>query len=522
MEFNQPSDIVKDLTFGSKAEEALLLGVKKLADAVSSTLGASGKCVIYEDAMGKPVITKDGVTVAESVILSDPLENMGATLIKEAARNTVKEAGDGTTTATILAHEMLTLAIEARKHASNREIRDGLDSALLKVMTYLDKISIDVSDERLYDVANISTNNDTVLGRIIGDAFSRVGRNGVVLMEESETEVTYAEIVDGAQFDSGLKSPYLITDKDKGRAILDNPLVLIVSSPVPNVRKIQNVLEYAIKNNESLLVVAELEQQPMQTLLMNKVKGNIKINIIDTPGFGPLKNDVIADLAAITGAQVMNEELGDDLDMIDPSCLGRALKSVTDDKNTVITVGEVPEQATERISAVEQKIKDEKNPYFKAKLEQRLGLLSGHVGIIRVGALSKVELKEKKDRVEDALYATKAALKEGIVPGGGVALLNASQKLTAKNVGEEVLLSAIEHPFVTVLENAGLEQMTEKLPKGTGVNVMTGKVTNMVKAGVIDPVLVTKAALQNAVSVVKTIISADCVISNQRIPNARS
>lgn len=322
-------------------------------------------------------------------------------------------------------------------------------------------------------------------------------------MEESETEVTYAEIVDGAQFDSGLKSPYLITDKDKGRAILDNPLVLIVSSPVPNVRKIQNVLEYAIKNNESLLVVAELEQQPMQTLLMNKVKGNIKINIIDTPGFGPLKNDVIADLAAITGAQVMNEELGDDLDMIDPSCLGRALKSVTDDKNTVITVGEVPEQATERISAVEQKIKDEKNPYFKAKLEQRLGLLSGHVGIIRVGALSKVELKEKKDRVEDALYATKAALKEGIVPGGGVALLNASQKLTAKNVGEEVLLSAIEHPFVTVLENAGLEQMTEKLPKGTGVNVMTGKVTNMVKAGVIDPVLVTKAALQNAVSVVK-------------------
>jgi len=522
MEFNQPSDIVKDLTFGSKAEKALLSGVKKLADAVSSTLGASGKCVIYEDAMGKPVITKDGVTVAESVVLFDPLENMGATLIKEAARNTVKEAGDGTTTATILAHEMLNLAIAARKHASNREIRDGLDTALLKVMMYLDKISIDVSDERLYDVATISTNNDTALGQIIGDAFSRVGRNGVVLMEESETEATYAEIVDGAQFDSGLKSPYLITDKDKGRAILENPLVLIVSSPIPNVRKIQNVLEYAIKNNESLLVVAELEQQPMQTLLMNKVKGNIKVNIIDTPGFGPLKNDVIADLAAITGAQVMNEELGDDLDMIDPSCLGRALKSVTDDKNTVITVGEMPEQATERISAVEQKIKDEKNPYFKAKLEQRLGLLSGHVGIIRVGALSKVELKEKKDRVEDALYATKAALKEGIVPGGGVALLNASQKLTAKNVGEEVLLSAIEHPFVTVLENAGLEHMTEKLPKGTGVNVMTGKVTNMVKAGVIDPVLVTKAALQNAVSVVKTIISADCVISNQRIQDARS
>tara|TARA_R100001510_G_scaffold57465_1_gene65631 strand:+ start:1475 stop:3043 length:1569 start_codon:yes stop_codon:yes gene_type:complete len=522
MEFNQPSEIVKDLTFGSEAEKGLLAGVTKLAMAVRSTLGASGKCVVYEDAMGRPVITKDGVTVAESVVLSDPLENMGATLIKEAARNTVKEAGDGTTTATILAHELLTLAIKAREVASNREIRDGLDSAMQKVLQYLDKVAIEVTNDRLYDVATISTNNDTDLGVIIGDAFSRVGRNGVVLMEESNSELTYVDIVDGAQFDSGLKSPYLMTDKEKGRAVLDNPLVLIVSSPVPNIRKIQNVLEYAIKNNESLLIVAELEQQPMQTLLMNKVKGNIKVNIIDTPGFGPMKNDTIEDLAVITGAQVMNESLGDDLDMIDPSCLGRALKAVTDDKNTVITVEEMPAEATERIAAVEEKIKDEKNPYFKAKLEQRLGMLSGHVGIVRVGALSKVELKEKKDRVEDALYATKAALKDGIVPGGGVALLNASQRISPKNVGEEVLLGAIEYPFITVLENAGLEPMTEKLPKGTGVNVMNGKVTNMVKAGVIDPLLVTKTALKNAVSVVKTIISADCVISNQRIENASS
>lgn len=522
MEFNQPSEIVKDLTFGSEAEKGLLAGVCKLAKAVKSTLGASGKCVVYEDAMGKPVITKDGVTVAESVVLSDALENMGATLIKEAARNTVKEAGDGTTTATLLAFELLKLAIQARKDATNREIRNGIDSATKKVLDYLDKVAIDVTDDRLYDVATISTNNDTELGHIIGDAFSRVGRNGVVLMEESETEETYVEIVDGAQFDSGLKSPYLMTDKEKGKAVLDNPLVLIVSSPISNIRKIQNVLEHCIKRGESLLIVAELEQQPMQTLLMNKVKGNIKVNIIDTPGFGPMKQDTIADLAAITGAQVMNEQLGDDLDMIDPSCLGRAVKAVTDDKNTVITVEEMPEQATERISAVEEKIKNEKNPYFKSKLEQRLGMLSGHVGIVRVGALSKVELKEKKDRVEDALYATKAALKDGIVPGGGVALLNAAERISTKNIGEEVLVAAIETPFLTVLENAGIESITEKLPKGTGVNVMTGKVTNMVKAGVIDPVLVTKTALKNAVSVVKTIISADCVISNQRIPDARS
>ena len=521
MEFNQPSEIVKDLTFGTTAEKGLLEGVRKLSQAVSSTLGASGKCVIYEDALGRPVITKDGVTVAESVILSDPLENMGATLIKEAARNTVKEAGDGTTTATILAHELLTLAMRAREVASNREIRDGLDSGLVKVLAYLDDISIEVTEDKLYDVANISTNNDTVLGRIIGDAFSQVGRNGVVLMEESDTEETYSDIVDGTQFDSSLKSPYLITDKDKGRAILENPVVLIVSSPIPNVRKIQNILEYAIKNNEELLIVADLEQQPFQTLLMNKVKGNIKVNIIDPPGFGPTRQDTIADLAAITGAQVMNEELGDDLDMIDPSCLGRALKSVTDGKNTVITVQDTPQEALDRIEDVEKKVKDERNPYIKAKLEQRLGMLSGHVGIVRVGALSKVELKEKKDRVEDALYATKAALKNGIVPGGGVALLNAAQRISTKNVGEEVLIAAIESPFRIMLENAGLEQMTEKLPKGTGVNVMTGKVTNMIKAGVIDPVLVTKSALSNAVSVVKTIISADCVISNKRIENAR-
>ena len=522
MEFNQPSEIVKDLTFGKTAEEGLLEGVRKLSQAVSSTLGASGKCVIYEDALGRPVITKDGVTVAESVILSDPLENMGATLIKEAARNTVKEAGDGTTTATILAHELLTLAVRAREVASNREIRDGLDSGLEKVLAYLDEVSIEVTEDKLYDVANISTNNDTVLGRIIGDAFSQVGRNGVVLMEESDTEETYSDIVDGTQFDSSLKSTYLITDKDKGRAILENPIVLIVSSPIPNVRKIQNILEYAIKNNEELLIVADLEQQPFQTLLMNKVKGNIKVNIIDPPGFGPTRQDTIADLAAITGAQVMNEELGDDLDMIDPSCLGRALKSVTDSKNTVITVQDIPQEALDRIEDVEKKVKDERNPYIKAKLEQRLGMLSGHVGIVRVGALSKVELKEKKDRVEDALYATKAALKDGIVPGGGVALLNASQRISTKNVGEEVLIAAIESPFRIMLENAGLVQVTEKLPKGTGVNVMTGKITNMIKAGVIDPVLVTKSALSNAVSVVKTIISADCVISNKRIEDARS
>lgn len=522
MEFNQPSEIVKDITFGKNAETSLLAGVEKLAKAVSSTLGASGKCVIYEDALGKPVITKDGVTVAESVVLSDPLENIGATLIKEAAKNTVKEAGDGTTTSTVLANELLKLAVEARANASNREIISGINSGLEKIIYYLEKNAVEIDKDKIYDVATISTNNDADLGLVIGSAFNQVGKNGVVLMEESETESTYVEVVDGVQFDSALKSPYLITDKDKERAVLNNPLVLIIDSPIANIRKIQSVLEYCIKNNRELLIVAEMEQQPFQTLLMNKVKGNIKVNIVDTPGFGPSKRDTVADLAAITGAQVINEELGDDLDLIDPSVLGEAVKAVTDGKNTVITVESMPQEATERVAAVEEKIKNETNPYLRGKLEQRLAMLSGNVGVVRVGALSKVELKEKKDRVEDAIYATKAALKEGIVPGGGVALLNASERIRAKNAGEQVILSAIKKPFETVLDNAGITKPKNKLPKGFGVNVITGKNAKMIKSGVIDPVLVTKSALKNAVSVVTTIISAESVISNKRIEDARS
>jgi chaperonin GroEL len=313
----------------------------------------------------------------------------------------------------------------------------------------------------LQQVAYISCNNDKELGDKISEAFSQAGQDGIVLMEESETNETYVDFVEGTQFDSGIKSPHLLTNKDKGVAELENPLVLIVTSPIPNIRRIQSILEYAIKNNRALLIIADVEQQPYQTLIANKVKGNIKVNIIDIPGFGPTKQDTVEDLALLTG-------------------------------------------------------------FFKTKLEQRLSMLSGSVGIVYVGANSHVELKEKKDRVEDAIYAVQAALKEGIVAGGGSALLHASQKIKSKSPGHKVLLTAIRAPFNTIMENAGILLSEPIASKNKGVDAKTGKIVNMVKAGIIDPVLVTKTALKNAVSVATTIMSADCIISNMRIEDGRS
>ena len=517
MEYNLPSELVKDLNFGREAENRVIAGVNKLAKAVKSTLGASGKCVIYEDGRGKPVITKDGVTVAESVVLFDPVENMGATLVKEAARNTVKEAGDGTTTATVLVEALIdSIRTAVAADVSIRKIKDGVNQCLEEVMEYLDSSAIEVEGDMLKAVASISCNNDEELGAIIAEAYEKVGKHGVVLLEESPTEDTYVEVVDGAQIDCGLTSPHFITNTEKHLCELDNPLVLTVSSEIPNIRKIQGILEHVIKNNRSLLIVAPVAQQVKSALLMNKVKGNIKINIIDTPGFGPTRMDAIEDLSILTGSTVINEELGDDLDLITVEHLGEVEFSVTDDKNTTITLDGTSNAVLERIVEVQAKIAEEKNGFMKKKLEQRLATLSGSVGVVKVGADSKVELKEKKDRVEDAIYATKAALKEGVVPGGGVALLDASEKILSGRAGD-VLLQAIKAPYNTILENAGLSMLATDGAIGTGINVVTGECVDMVAAGIVDPVLVTKTALKNAVSVALTIMSADCVISNIRV-----
>jgi chaperonin GroEL len=441
---------------------------------------------------------------------------MGATLIKQAAQNTVKEAGDGTTTATVLAEALIKEVNKNEyKDISIRDIKKGINSAFNKVTKYLSDKAIDVKGSMLEDVSTISCNNDRDLGIIIAEAYEKVGKDGVVFMEGSETEKTYVDIVDGVQFDCGITSQHFLTDTEKHEAVLENPLILIVGSKIPNIRKIQPILEHVIKNKKELLIVAQVDQQLKSALMMNKVKGNIKVNIVDLPGFGNTRQDTVQDLAFLTGATVINEELGDDMDLITIDCLGKAHKAVTNAKNTVITTIELGNDLTKRIENVKKAIKKEKNEFLKKKLQDRLAMLSGKVGVVKVGAASKVELKEKKDRVEDAIYATKAALKEGIVPGGGIALLNAAQELTPDNEAEKILLNAIKAPYNTILDNAGILEVVEPT-NGEGINVNDGSKNNMIQEGIIDPVLVTKSALKNAVSVVTTIISADCIISNMR------
>jgi chaperonin GroEL len=514
----QELKLVKDLAFGETARSQVLAGVNKLTNAVSSTLGASGKCVILEDDNGKPVITKDGVTVANSITLREPLENIGATLIKEAAQRTVKDAGDGTTTATVLAHAILDEYSKHDQLDDLRNVKDGINIAVDNVVKYLQKKRKKVSGKKIDQVATISANNDKDLGKIIGEAFKLVDETGIVIMETNDQPFTEVELIEGVQYEQQLKNSHFITNKEKGSAELEKPLVLIVESKIPNIRKIQGVLEYVIKNNKSLLIIADVEQQVVNALAMNKVKGNIKVNIVDAPMYGISKKDTLNDLCAVTGATLINEDLGDDMDLIQPEHLGECLKAITNHEETILQVDLSDKPIVEEtITMLENQIKETTNNNIKNRLEKRLSKLKAKVAVVKVGANSEVELKEKIDRVEDAICATKAAIKEGIVPGGGIALLNASQKLTPKSIGEEVLYCAIKKPFEVILNNAGVDKYETPEEEGKGLNVVTGKTVDMVKAGIIDPLLVTKSALQNAASVATTIMSTDCVINNIRV-----
>ena len=509
--------IVKNLNFGEEARNNVFKGIEKLTYAVSSTLGASGKCVMLEDGSGRPVITKDGVTVADSIVLLDPVENMGATLLKEAARKTVREAGDGTTTATVLAHAILKEAYKVSDKTNSRELKDGIVSATEKVVKYLQKNSTSVKGDMIDQIATISTNNDPELGKLIADAFRAVDNTGIVMMETSSSGKTEVEVVDGIQYDKGLKNSHFVTNQQNKSAELDNPLVLLIESPVESIRQIQSVLEYVIKNNKPLLIIGDLEQGVLSALAMNKNKGNIKVNVIDAPTFGISKKEVLDDLALLTGATIINEDLGDDMDLIQVEHLGTCLRSITTHSETVLKVGEPTEDVLSIIKDLKEELLVEKQSYKIIKLETRLARLSAKIAIVKVGANSEIELQEKNDRVEDAICATKAAIKEGIVPGGGIALLNASMYIKPMNQGEEVLLEAIRAPFKTILDNAGITDVKIPKSKGKGLNVVTGKTVTMVKSGIIDPLLVTKCALQNASSVATTILSTDCVINNLRV-----
>ena len=509
--------IVKHLNFGDDAKDKVFAGINKLTQAVSSTLGAGGKCVIMEGSDGKPIITKDGVTVAESITLLDPVENMGARLIKEAASKTVKEAGDGTTTATVLAHAILKEAYGAIKSESPRKIRDGIQDAVDQVIKYLDKSSSKVTGNKIQQVATISANNDTKLGNVIAKAFKLVDETGIVMMETHEQPETVVELIEGVKYNRELKNNHFITNKEKGTSELENPLVLIVESKIENIRKIQTILEYVIKNNKSLLIIADVDPQVVSALAMNKIKGNIKVNIIDAPIYGLGRKDVLSDLCDVTEATLINEDLGDDMDLISIEHLGSCTKAITNHEQTILQVNlEDNDRVKETVGFLKQQVEDSKNNAIKARLEKRLGNLNAKMAIIKVGANSEVELKEKQDRVEDAICATKAAIKEGIVPGGGVALLNAANNVKAKSTGEQVLLNACCVPFGTILRNAGIDDISLPTSNGKGINVVTGKTVSMVKSGIIDPLLVTKSALKNAASVATTILYTDCVINNLR------
>ena len=509
--------IVKNLNFGNEAREQVFKGITKLTTAVSSTLGASGKCVMLEDASGRPVITKDGVTVADSIVLLDPVENMGATLLKEAARKTVSEAGDGTTTATVLAHAILKEAYKVSDKTNSRELKDGIKSAVKKVVKYLESVAIEAKGDMITQIATISTNNDEELGGIISEAFKAVDNTGVVMLETSASGKTEFEIVDGVQYEKGITNSHFITNKQNKTAELENPLVLLIESPVDTIRQIQSVLEYVIKNNKPLLIIGDLEQGVLSALAMNKNKGNIKVNVVNAPTYGVNKKQILDDLSLLTGATIINEDLGDDLDLIQVEHLGSCLKSVTTHNETVIQIKETSDKVLNIIEDIKEQLSKDNPSYEVIKLEKRLAMLAARIAIVKVGANSDIELKEKTDRVEDAICATKAAVKEGIVSGGGIALLNAAKHVKSKSVGEQVLLEAIKAPFKTILENAGIIDYDLPTTKGKGLNVVTGNMVNMIKSGIIDPLLVTKSALQNAASVAATILSTDCVINNLRI-----
>lgn len=523
IQFGSPK-IVKNLSFKKEAKDKLISGIDKLAEAVASTLGASGRTVVLEDDFGNPHVTKDGVTVANYVNLEDPVENLGVTMLKQASRNTASKAGDGTTTSTVLAQSIIKnyFKLEGDNY-SFRDVKNGMDKFAKLAVKNLNKKALPVDDKRLNQVSIISCNNDTELGDFIAEAFRAAGDNGVVTMETSPTNETYIETVDGTHIKSTSKSIHFYTNKEKEVSELDKPLVFLCASEVSNIRRIQNILEYAIKSNKSLLLIAPCDQQIVSALAMNHVKGNIKCNVIDPPSFGLKRKDILDDLALLTGATVIDESLGDSLDNITPEVLGSASKAIIDTDGTTLAIDEAPKGVLERVEYLQAQLDEEEHHVMRPHLEQRLALLNGGVSVVYVGGDTEVEVSEKKDRVDDAIHAVRAAKKEGILPGGGSALcyIASLSKLTGKNEGEDVgiriMRNSLHSPFVRILKNAGLNPSDYEVEGwGYGVDVIDGKIKDMRRAGIIDPLLVTKSALLNASSVATTILSTDCVISNMR------
>jgi chaperonin GroEL len=526
----------KKIVFSKEAREQLLSGVDQLADAVVSTLGPSGRNVIIEQTMGNPISTKDGVTVAKSIDLEDRVENIGAQLVKQASIKTGEQAGDGTTTSTLLAREIYKQGLKFMKKGANAvDVKRGIDQAVKQVVDYLEKESKEITDEeQLKQVATISANNDIEVGQLISTAMDKVGRDGVVTIEESRTGETYLETVEGMQFNRGYKSPYFVTDNNSMQAVLRDPLILITDKRLNQVKELLPILEAASQQNKSLVIIADdIDGEALSTLVVNKMRGILQAVAVKAPEFGDRKKAILEDIATLTGGTVISSEKGMRLDKFDTNWLGKAKKVTVGKENTTLIDAQGTEEEIEaRVNEIRSQIDESNSPYEIEKLQERLASFIGGVAIIHVGGHTEVEMKEKKDRVDDALHATKAALEEGILPGGGIALLNASKMLASKigsvntedeQTGFDIIIQATEKPFYQILENAGYSKsetadIEETVITGgnnwTGYNPRNKEIVNMFESGIIDPTKVTRLALENAASVAGTMLITETVVSN--------
>ena len=530
--------MTKKITFSNNARNTLANGVNKLADAVTATLGPAGRNVIIEQEQGNPVSTKDGVTVARSITLKNKVENLGAQIVKQAAIKTAEQAGDGTTTSTLLAQEILSqglASIEGAKGSNVVDVKRGIDKAVNKIVDTLEEYSKDITDEeQLKQVATISANNDKEVGELISTAMDKVGQDGVVTIEESKTGETYLETVEGMQFNRGYKSPYFVTDNNTMTAVLSNPLILIADKRLNQIKELLPILEGASQQNKSLLVIADdIEGEALSTMVVNKMRGILPIVAVKAPEFGDRKKAMLEDIAVLTGGTVISQEKGMRLDKFQPEWLGKANKvTVTKDTCTIIDAKGDAEKIEQRVDEIRTQIDETNSPYEKEKLQDRLAKFIGGVALVHVGGHTEVEMKEKKDRVDDALHATKAALEEGILPGGGVALLNASATLVSdlqegnvigdEAIGYDIIVNACEKPFYKILDNAGLdkeivgdieEQLKVQMDEWSGYNPRTDEYVNMFEEGIIDPTKVTRLALENAASVAGTLLITEAVVS---------
>jgi chaperonin GroEL len=520
--------MAKQIIYGEQSRQAILRGVNQLADAVKVTLGPKGRNVVLDKKFGSPTITKDGVTVAKEIDLKDPLENMGAQMVREVASKTSDLAGDGTTTATVLAQAIYR---EGAKNvvagANPMELKRGIEKAVVAIVEELKKLSRQVKDNKMIaQVGTISANSDETIGRIIAEAMEKVGKDGVITVEEARTLDTSLDVVEGMQFDRGYLSPYFVTDPERMEVVLENPVILIHEKKISSMKDLLPVLEQVARMGRPLLIVAEdVEGEALATLVVNKLRGTLQAAAVKAPGFGDRRKAMLEDIATLTGGRAITEDLGIKLENIKVEDLGKAKKITIDKDNTTIVEGAGTQQAIEgRVKQLRMQVEDTTSDYDREKLQERLAKLVGGVAVIKVGAATETEMKEKKARVEDAMHATKAAAEEGIVPGGGVALIRASRVLDSLKlegdqlVGLQIIRRAIEEPMRWIASNAGQEgsiivSKVKEMKQDEGFNAATDTYEDLVKAGVIDPTKVVRSALQNAASIASLLLTTEALVS---------